>query len=371
MNIEKIKICGCYAKQPIGEFFVGVIPSDVLCKITYTDTRRIDNRLIEKYAGLNRPINPLRVKEIGQYVETADATFPNSIIVAIDSENISQQDEHSITIRVQEDVAKIIDGQHRISGLQTSQDVKFDLVISIFVDIPIEDQAEIFSIINLKQARVDKSVVYDLFDLSDERSPQKTSHDIAKSLNSDSDSPFYQKIKMLGRNPKLLGSDDVLYKAPLTQAAFIKSLLPMISDNPDRDRDLLKRGNEIECSSGAKETRAIFCKYFKNKEDAVIIRILTNYFNAVKETFPQEWENNNNPLSKTIGYGALMRFLRTNLFPIGEEKKDLSKDFFKGYFIKAKDKIEFTFERYAPAGKGESEIYRDLKKFIFGTENEN
>lgn len=365
MNIEKIKICGCFAKQPIGEFFVGVISSDILCTITYTDTRRIDSRLIEKYAGLNRPVSQSRVKEISYYVGTADATFPNSIIVAIDSENIIHQDEHSLTIKIQEDVAKIIDGQHRISGLQANQNAKFDLVVSIFVDIPIEDQAEIFSIINLKQARVDKSVVYDLFDLSNERSPQKTSHDIAKSLNSDSDSPFYQKIKMLGRNPKLLDGD-ILYKAPLTQAAFIKSLLPMISDNPDRDRDLLKRGEKIQCSSNGKENRAIFCKYFRDNEDAVIARIMTNYFNAVKEVFPQEWENNNNPLSKTIGYGALMRFLRADLFSIGEREKDLSKDFFKGYFAKAKNQVDFTFERYAPAGKGESDIYRDLKRIILG-----
>lgn len=365
MDNGNLKICGCFARQPIGEFFVGVMPSDVLCKITYTDTRRVDSRLIERYAGLNRPISQPRVNEISHYVKTVAATFPNSIIVAIDSENILHQDEHSLTIKIQEDVAKIIDGQHRITGLQVSQPANFDLVVSIFVDIPVEDQAEIFSVINLKQARVDKSVVYDLFDLSNERSPQKTSHDIAKSLNSDTDSPFYQKIKMLGRNPKLLDGD-ILYKAPLTQAAFIKSLLPMISDNPDRDRDLLKRGGKIQCSSNGKETKAVFCKYFRDDEDAVIARIMANYFNAVKETFPQEWENNNNPLSKTIGYGALMRLLRTDLFPIGEEKKDLSKDFFKSYFAKAKNQVNFTFEKYAPAGKGESDIYRDLRRVIFG-----
>jgi DGQHR domain-containing protein len=365
---ENITICGCFAKQPIGEFFAGVISSDILCRITFTDTRRLNSRVVEEYSGLNRPINPDRVREISQYVETAEATFPNSIIVAIDSENIIAQDERSLTLKVAPDVAKIIDGQHRITGLQKASSTVFDLVVSIFVDIPIEDQAEIFSTINLKQARVDKSLVYDLFDLSTERSPQKTCHDIAKSLNFDKDSPFFERIKLLGRNPKLLDGS-VLYKAPLTQAAFVKHLLPMISDNPDRDRDLIKRGNDVECPSNSKEKGTVFCKYFKNKEDEIISRILTNYFDAVRQVFPDEWNTYDNPLSKTIGYGALMRLLKNDLFSIGENKKDLSSSFFKEYVERLKGKVIFTFDEYAPAGSGESKLYEDLRKAIFPDES--
>jgi len=361
---DSVKICGCFARQPIGEFFAGVISSDILCQITFTDTRRLDSRQVETYSGLNRPINPDRVKEISAYVETAEATFPNSIIVAIDPENIIAQDERSLTIKVSPDVAKIIDGQHRITGLQKAKSAVFDLVVSIFVDIPIEDQAEIFSTINLKQARVDKSLVYDLFDLSTERSPQKTSHDIAKSLNFDKDSPFFERIKLLGRNPKLLDGS-VLYKAPLTQAAFVKHLLPMISDNPDRDRDLIKKGEQVDCPSNSKDKGTIFCKYFKNEEDEIIARILNNYFNAVRNVFPVEWNTLDNPLSKTIGYGALMRLLRRDLYSIGEDKKDLSSSFFEAYIERLKGKIDFTIEEFAPAGSGESHLYQALRRTMF------
>lgn len=362
---DSVKICGCFARQPIGEFFVGVISSEILCHITFTDTRRLNSREIESYAGLNRPINAGRVKEISQYVETAEATFPNSIIVAIDSENIVAQDERSLTIKVKEDVAKIIDGQHRITGLRKAETATFELVVSIFVDIPIEDQAEIFSTINLKQARVDKSLVYDLFDLSTERSPQKTCHDIAKGMNFDKDSPFFERIKLLGRNPKLLDGS-ILYRAPLTQAAFVKHLLPMISDDPDRDRDLIKKGQFVECSSASRERGAVFCKYFINEEDEIIAKILGNYFNAVRDVFPDEWNTYDNPLSKTIGYGALMRLLKTDIFPIGEQEKDLSSAFFKEYIRRLKGNINFTFQEFAPAGSGESKLYEALRNTIFG-----
>ena len=360
---RELYICGCFVTQPIGDFFVGVIPSDILCEITYTDTRRIDERLIERHAGLNRPVNPARVKEISEYVQLADATFPNSVIIAIDSENIVAQDDHSLTIRLAPDVAKIIDGQHRISGLQSARPSNFELVVAIFVDLEIEDQATIFSTINLKQARVDKSLVYDLFDLATERSPQKTCHEIAKSLNFDELSPFYKRIKLLGRNPKL-GDGTVLYKAPLSQAAFVKYLLPMISENPERDRDLLRRDQPIHCADNSVDRGIIFCEYFSRDEDATIVRILTNYFNAVREVFPREWEEFDNPLSRTIGYGALMRLFQNVLYVRGKKRKTFKAEYFRRYLETMSGNLEFSFDRYHPAGSGETNLYRDMKDVV-------
>lgn len=66
-------------------------------------------------------------------------------------------------------------------------------------DLTDEEKAYVFSIINSKQTRVNPSIVYDLFSLAERRSPQKTCHEIARGINSNPDSPFYKKLKMLGK----------------------------------------------------------------------------------------------------------------------------------------------------------------------------
>lgn len=359
-----VTIRGCFVNQPIGEFFVGSVGADILRKISYTAIRRLESREVETYAGIQRPLNPTRVKQIHSYIGTADATFPTSIIIAIASDNIIDQDNSSLTIRIGEDVAKVIDGQHRLAGFDEYNSRGFELVVSIFVDISEEEQALIFSIINLKQTRVDKSLVYDLFDLATTRSPQKTAHDVAKILNLTPGSPLERRIKLLGRNPTL--GDEILYKAPLTQATVVGRLLKMISNNPDFDRDLLMRKKSVELSSTDVDKGLIFRKYFAQDDDASIVRIMMNYFNAVKNTFPDQWADTGNPISKTIGFGALMRLLQKDLYPIGEREKNLREEFFYQNLSRAKHlRFQFSPEgKYSPAGKGETDLYNDLRGAI-------
>ena len=73
--------------QPIGEFYVGVMNFQDLCDITRFDVRRmVKKRDVETYLGIQRPLNPRRVEELRKYVNTIDATFPTSIIIAVGSE---------------------------------------------------------------------------------------------------------------------------------------------------------------------------------------------------------------------------------------------------------------------------------------------
>ena len=80
-------VFNCFeVQQPIGTFYVGIIASADLIKIAYSDIRRIEKRDVEKYLGIEREISPQRVKEIKEYVNNVDATFPTSIILAVDSD---------------------------------------------------------------------------------------------------------------------------------------------------------------------------------------------------------------------------------------------------------------------------------------------
>src|SRR5437879_559823 len=72
-------------EQPIGEFFVGVIEAKDLLEISYADIRQIE-RDLDNYLGIQRKLSPDRVEELSEYVGTKDATFPTSIIVAVEEE---------------------------------------------------------------------------------------------------------------------------------------------------------------------------------------------------------------------------------------------------------------------------------------------
>src|SRR5438445_11927984 len=107
-------------RQPIGKFYIASIPSRDLVDISYADRRHIieGEREIEVVSGIQRQISPKRVSEIKQYVTTMDACFPTGVILAIESKDAKfDSDKNMLRIRAASEVAKIIDGQHRIEGL--------------------------------------------------------------------------------------------------------------------------------------------------------------------------------------------------------------------------------------------------------------
>src|SRR5437588_3907454 len=152
-------------QQPIGQFYIGTILAKDLFEISYADIRRIEHNDLDKILGIQRELSRSRVKELKQYVHTVDASFPTSIILAIDPQNASYNPTtKTMKVERSKNVAKIIDGQHRIAGLEDYNGPEFELNVTIFVDMDLEDQALLFATINLKQTRVSKSLAYDLFE---------------------------------------------------------------------------------------------------------------------------------------------------------------------------------------------------------------
>ena len=67
----------------------------------FLSVRRVlqEDRDVEKYLGIQRPLDPSRVNSLSEYVNFKDASFPTSVIVAIDEEYASF-DEASPTMSV-------------------------------------------------------------------------------------------------------------------------------------------------------------------------------------------------------------------------------------------------------------------------------
>src|SRR5690242_10812328 len=78
------------AAQPIGDVFVAVVDYKLIQQMTFFDVRRRlqKDRDVEKYLGIQRPLRKARVKELKDYVNFIDATFPTSVILAVESDYV-------------------------------------------------------------------------------------------------------------------------------------------------------------------------------------------------------------------------------------------------------------------------------------------
>ena len=353
--------CRCLQiTQPIGTFYIGVLDSSDVVDIAYADIRLIESgeREIEAVSGIQRNLSPKRVEELAKYVNTVDASFPTGLILAMSSEDVDYDAKTAtLTIKRHDRVAKIIDGQHRIQGLRSFDGEIFQVNVTIFIDMEIEYQAILFSTINLKQTPVNKSLVYDLYEYAEARSPQKTCHLIARLLNRTPGNPFERRIMILGA---ATGSA----KESLTQAAFIEPLLKLVSRDPMSDRDLFKRNRKPKPAEES-EVRAknlVFRNWFIDDKDALIAATISNYFTAVATKWTKAWDLKQKGLilNRTTGYRALMRFLPLTLFTLGLDQLHSVDEFFEIIDRVTLVDDEFTPETFKPGSSGEGALFRRL-----------
>ena len=164
-------------KQPIGSFYVGRITWQDLLAISFSDIRRIqleEAGTVESYLGMQRELSEGRLKEIAKYVSYSDATFPSTIVLSIksidrdtDKANIISYNETNgeLILERNDRIAQIIDGQHRVFGIQKyienngvfNDSFQFDLIVTLFIDIDPDEESMIFSTINKAQTKVNKS----------------------------------------------------------------------------------------------------------------------------------------------------------------------------------------------------------------------
>jgi len=311
MRINYVKV-----EQPIGTFFLCSISATILKKIAVVKRRN------EFTDAVQRDQSQKRVKEIAKYCSDPDATFPTPIIIAVEPDADFEIRDGYIEINENTVIGEVIDGQHRLDGIKKSSHIeKFELPVVFMLNLYAEQKAYVFSIINSKQTRVSMSLIYDLFALSSSRSPFKTCHEIARALNREIDSPYYNRLKMLGK--KEAGQE----LASLSQGTFIKYTLELISRDPEEDMRRLKNSKNLEPDS-----KCSLREYFIKEKDSTIYKIILNLLNGVSSSFEEEW---NNPdryiISKSIGYGAIIKAF-PEIYNLGIEKNTLNKEFFREVF---------------------------------------
>lgn len=217
----KIKVLP--VNQPMGNFFVGILPANLLTQVGFSDTMsaHLDSENeTYKVNGTQRVKRTDRLKKIAEYINRSDAAFPNTIILSanftpygltldelenqIKSEEFAYDEFKELTtksssqdfvwdelknplinyyqkycwkvtnnhdgtfdleIPSEKKLAAIIDGQHRLMAFSHSNPdtQNMELVCSIYLDLPKALQAQIFAVINSTQKPVDKSLTYNLY----------------------------------------------------------------------------------------------------------------------------------------------------------------------------------------------------------------
>ena len=380
---KKLAVTAQKVVQPLGEFFVASLKPKDLVAISFVDVRRIEERDVEKYLGIQRPLVKSRVNKIKEYIQGADATFPTSIILAVDSK-CAEFDEKTkkLTLYPYEPeegsgddlieygkIANILDGQHRIAAFLDDSDefdfdpnIAFDLNVSIFIGIDISEQANIFATVNLAQTKVNRSLVYDLEDLSKTRSPHKVCHLVAVALDRDKDSPLKERIKRLG-----VATPDRDYE-PLTQAVVVESLVRFISKDPFEDRRILLKGKKLQKIDGEMLLKYPFRNLFIDDDDKQIYKILINYFKAVANRWPKAWVDlkpKGNLLPKSNAFRALMKYLKDDVYLSIVNEEDIGDLPTEDQFlIRLRnvdiDDEDFTTRNFAPGSGGQSKFYKLL-----------
>ncbi|MBK7107221.1 MAG: DGQHR domain-containing protein [Ignavibacteriae bacterium] len=360
---QKIEIKCIEVNQPIGQFYIGVMKHQDLVKISYADIRRLDSgdekREVEIYSGIQRELSQKRVLEISKYVNLVDATFPSSVILHLNNTDVEyNRKEQIMYVPFRDNVAKVLDGQHRIAGLENFKGKisEFDMNVTIFVDMELEDQAIVFATINKTQTKVNKSLVADLFSFATSRSPQKTCHNIVRALNQKQGSPFKDKIK-------ILGSAEDKEKETITQATFSQSLIKLISKDPMEDRNIYKKGMKPKKISSTELMFRPLRNLFIDEKDLEIAKIIWEYFNAVREKWPNAWElvEKEMILNKSTGFIALMRFFKDAYVKSNKIGEVLSKEYYLVLLSKSTLKSEdFNRTNFLPGSSGQSKLYSTL-----------
>lgn len=422
------KIEAIAVRQNKQDFLIGVYSINEILKFT-----KYTRRLIVSYDEEDEPIyneqiqrnieNP-RVQKIADFlINDPDATFPTNIVLhipieVIDEYIVDERNRVSITLnpKVFSELKKengnifisIIDGQHRVKGIEIAierlkneidfliknlrsnksesleeklifyQDrlndlLNIQLVVTFFIDKTLEYQAMIFSTINRTQKRVSQSLVYSLFGLDTDDTPQKTALEIVLRLNGHKNSPFYKRIKLYGAS---YSKNDT---PPLSQATMVKSIVNLISENlRESENDRYKKRKELQNRNPSSTRFLPFRKYYANDRDSLISDIMFFYFYEVKNIFQGLWdfEENNKPtniLHTTVGYESLLKILVDILKEERNIEKlnyEMSKTIFRDKYLKFIQDMDISnINRYSFNQRGKKYFYLDMSLRIFPPTN--
>jgi hypothetical protein len=144
---------------------------------------------------------------------------------------------------------------------------------------------------------------------------------------------------------------------------MVRGLLPYITSDALADRDRGKRFGFWEPLEGPQNSRRIFYEFFRLGQDDQILQIMLNYFEAIRNRWPEAWHNTGtgNVINRTNGYNAFMRFLRPAYTYYTNSPRVVSQSDFGKLFerVRLRDS-DFNTKRFLPGTSGSKMLYDEL-----------
>ena len=107
---------GISVEQPFGRFIITALPARVLLDTAYSDrltaVRQRDGKY--KLSGSQRALNEPRLQDIGKFIDTGAACFPNSIIIAAnyrEEDGLVEEDDQLTWGFSEELLSNVVDGR--------------------------------------------------------------------------------------------------------------------------------------------------------------------------------------------------------------------------------------------------------------------
>lgn len=295
--------------------------------------------------GIQRRTDLKRINDIADFVKTSSSiVFSTPIVLSLDVFS-TDYDESKIIIdetkrefEIEDDIRfTIIDGQHRLAGLSkafldTNKDI--ELPITLILGSDLSTATKLFIDINGNQRKVNKSMIYDLYEniTEDDRKNINQYTSIVRALNTTESSPFFNRIKMLGTGAGVI-----------SQSFMVDYLI-----------EVFKNFNKINTDS-----QSMFSEVYI-------------YFTIISKIYSEDWSlketmRNNSQLVKTNGIGACLLLLPDLIKDLGKPSKQQNK--YVAYF---KERANFNWNNDAFAGTGkkiQKQIMKNLKDYPNNSNN--
>jgi len=400
--------------QPIGTFYVAVLPAELLLQVSVSDVMSATlnpDGVGYSLSGTQRVVRDDRISAIANYINRVDSSFPNTIILApnydkdrgfdldevgdIDRESIepvapSDEQGHAaeakewtvsevepgrfeLCIPTAEKLVAIIDGQHRLFSFAKADAHRrenMDLICSIFLDLPKALQAQLFATINSNQVPVGKSLTFELFgyNVSDEPdslwTPDKLAVFLARKLATDDGSALKGRIAVAPKRDDKLLAVVAGGQWRISMAVVVDGILRLISTNPKRDENAMRTpaARQRGVLADGVADKSPMREEFISGNDALIYAAISNYVSACDKLF---WScaKENSYIIKTIGVQALFDIFR-KILPSAKNSKKYTVSYFED-ILRPAASLDFSKAQFqVPAGAGRSAIRKAIEEKI-------
>jgi DGQHR domain-containing protein len=262
-------------------------------------------------SGFQRPQVAAHIREIQDYLENPDSVLPNPIVVAF-TNNATVEDLGNGSARLTIDASKgppglVVDGQQRISAL-SAVDRDFQVFVSVLICKDEEELRRQFVLINNTKP-LPKSLIYELLptvsDLPPRLSRRSVAADLTARLNFE-DTSLNGYIRQ-HTCPEGIIADTVMQKV----------IMGSLSNGVMRDIISQPKGAD-KC-----------------------VRLISNFFEAVKRIFPEAWHGHK-PASSRLIHGAGMQAMGDVMEVLAERTGARSADEFQAGLECLRDKTSWT-----------------------------